>query len=244
MIKIRKHVFETNSSSSHSFSMGPEGRFNSRLDIINNGVIEISSDCWAGIRRSNDPEVKLSYLLSFADTISYENKSKWGKYRDFIYQVVKDFTGATEIKFEPTEIVDHQSTDIIDERDLLNPEFIKEFVFNEDTWLYLLWDSESPDKDFFKDYEFKDKDLYKVTFNLPGIDKKDSELILSYRDTDYLGSVLYDFLDDFVYNQKTGLFCKESECENGGMYAGNFKYYIENTYDKFISIDTPKIEIL
>ena len=54
-----------------------------------------------------------------------------------------DFTGATTINFTPQEEIDHQSTDIIDSRDLMNPEFIKEFVFNEGTWIYTLWDSSS-----------------------------------------------------------------------------------------------------
>ena len=67
-IKIRQGIFETNSSSSHSFSMGPEGRFGAKLVMDENGAINVSGDSWYNlvVEKSNDPEVKLSYLLSFA----------------------------------------------------------------------------------------------------------------------------------------------------------------------------------
>ena len=66
-IKIRQGIFETNSSSSHSFSMGPERRFGAKLVMDENGAINVSGDSWYNLveEKSNDPEVKLSYLLSF-----------------------------------------------------------------------------------------------------------------------------------------------------------------------------------
>lgn len=245
-IKIRQGIFETNSSSSHSFSMGPEGRFGAKLVMDNNGVINVSSDSWYDLaeEKSNDPEVKLSYLLSFAWTISYDEEDKWMKFRDFIYQVVMDFTGATEINFTPTETIDHQSTDMIDPRDLMNPEFIKEFVFNEGTWIYTLWDSSCPSDDFWEGTDESHNKLYKLQFNLPGVDPGETILILSYQDATDLNSELYNFLSKFVYlpDEKILKELKGDEIPPAGswIYKGDFKY--GNTTEE-IQVELPKIEL-
>lgn len=245
-IKIRQGIFETNSSSSHSFSMGPEGRFGAKLVMDSNGVINVSSDSWCDLvdNKSNDPDVKLSYLLSFAWTISC-GEDEWMKFRDFIYQVVKDFTGATEIEFTPTETIDHQSTDIIDPRDIMNPEFIKEFIFNEGTWIYTLWDdSDCPEDDFWEGTDETRDKLYKLQFNLPGVDPGETILTLSYREATDLTSELYNFLSKFVYlpGEKILKELKGDEIPPAGswIYKGDFKY--GNTTEE-IQIELPKIEL-
>lgn len=246
-IKIRQGIFETNSSSSHSFSMGSEGRFEAKLVMDNNGVINVSSDSWYDLieEKSNDPEVKLSYLLSFAWTISYDEEDEWKRYRDFIYQVVMDFTGATGVKFTPTETIDHQSTDIIDPRDLMNPEFIKEFVFNEGTWIYTLWDSSYPENDFWEGTNETHNDLYKLQFNLPGIDPEETILTLSYLDSTDLTSELYNFLSKFVYLPGEKILKKlkgdEIPPASSWIYKGDFKY--GDTKEE-IQIELPKIELV
>lgn len=245
-IKIRQGIFETNSSSSHSFSMGPEGRFGAKLMMDENGVINVSGDSWYDLseEKSNDPDVKLSYLLSFAWTISCGDEDVWKGYREFIYQVVMDFTGATEVNFNPIEEIDHQSTDIIDPRDLKNPEFIKEFVFNEETWIYTLWDSSCPGNDFWEGTDEIHNELYKLQFNLPGIDPGETILTLSYRDSTNLTPELYDFLSKFVYlpEEKILKELKGDEIPQQGswIYKGDFKY--GNTTDE-IQIELPKIEL-
>lgn len=245
-IKIRQGIFETNSSSSHSFSMGPEGRFGAKLVMDENGAINVSGDSWNNLmkEKSNDPEVKLSYLLSFAWTISYGEKETWEKLRNFIYQVIMDFTGATTINFTPQEEIDHQSTDIIDSRDLMNPEFIKEFVFNEGTWIYTLWNSSCPSDDFWEGTDESYDKLYKLQFNLPGVDPKEAVLILSYRDTEDIVSELYNFLSQFAYlpDEKILKKLKDDEIPPKGswIYKGDFKY--GNTTEEF-QIELPKIEL-
>ena len=245
-IKIRQGIFETNSSSSHSFSMGPEGRFGAKLVMDKNGVINVSSDSWYDLteEKSNDPEVKLSYLLSFAWSISYDGEDMWERYRDFIYQVVMDFTGATKINFTPEELVDHQSTDIIDPRDLMNPEFIKEFVFNEGTWIYTLWDSSCPEKDFWEGTNETHNKLYRLQFDLPGIDLEKTILTLSYSDSTDLTSELYNFLNKFVYlpEEKILKELKGDEIPPQGswIYKGDFKY---GAAKEEIQIEFPKIEL-
>lgn len=245
-IKIRQGIFETNSSSSHSFSMGPEGRFEAKLVMDSNGIINVSGDSWNNliVEKSNDPDVKLSYLLSFAWTISCGEEDEWMRFRDFIYQVVKDFTGATGIEFTPTERIDHQSTDIIDSRDLMNPEFIKEFVFNEETWIYTLWDSSCPEDDFWEGTDESHGKLYKLQFNLPGVDPEETILTLSYRNATDLTSELYSFLSKFVYLPKEKILkeLKGDEIPPIGswIYKGDFKYGGAN---EEIQIELPKIEL-
>lgn len=226
IIKIRQGIFETNSSSSHSFSMGPEGRFDSYLPISDDGVIDVPSDSWNYINKTNDPLYKLSYLLSFIWSIKskdgYYQKSNddssWEKYRDFVYDVILNFTGASKINFTPSEIVDHQSIDIIDERDFRDPEFIKEFVFNPETWLYLLWDSYEPEIGFYNDQELDKTPLYIIRF-----DNIDEELKLYPRELNYDYSYFIDdFLSQFIYYPEDKTFVK---CTKDGKYPeGGIKY--------------------
>lgn len=209
MTKIRKGIFETNSSSSHSFSMGPEGRFGAVLPMDTDGVIHVQEDEWeTNSCKTNDSLSKLSYLLAFAYTIgSWDDGSDFEKYRDFIFKVVMDFTGATGIDWTPDSTIDHQSTDIIDPRDLLDPEFIKEFVFNEGTWIYTIWDSYDPEPGFYEDT--RDKKLYVLSFNLPGISEDESTVEISYLDAKIeIDNVLYGFFRGLYYDPDTSKFIK------------------------------------
>lgn len=219
IIKIRQGIFETNSSSSHSFSMGPEGRFDDVLPISSDGVIEVPSDSWYEESKTNDPLDKLSYLLSFIWSIEYE----WETYRDFVYKVILDFTGASKINFTPSEQVDHQSLDIIDPRDIKDPEFIKEFVFNSGTWLYLVWDSYDPEPGFYEDPEKDKKPFYIIRF-----DSIKEELIVHYRDFNEYTDVIDDFLSEFTYFPDSGTFIKCTENkkypEGGVKYSGNYSF--------------------
>lgn len=218
MTKIRKGIFETNSSSSHSFSMGPEGRFGAVLPMGSDGVIQVPEDAWdTGSGKTNDSLSKLSYLLAFAYTIGSwgDGGNDFEKYRDFIFKVVMDFTGATGIDWTPDSTIDHQSTDIIDSRDLLDPEFIKEFVFNEGTWIYTVWDSYDPEPGFYEDT--RDNKLYVLSFNLPGISEGESTVEISYLDAkSEIDNVLYGFFEGLYYNPKTSKFIKISRDQRMG----------------------------
>lgn len=219
IIKIRQGIFETNSSSSHSFSMGPEGRFDDVLPISSDGVIEVPSDSWYEGNKTNDPLDKLSYLLSFIWSI----KDDWEKDRDFVYKVILDFTGASKINFTPLVQIDHQSLDIIDPRDIKDPEFIKEFVFNSGTWLYLVWDSYDPEPGFYEDSEKDKKPFYIIRF-----DSIKEELIVHYRDFNEYTDVIDDFLSEFTYfpEKETFIRCtKDGRYPDGGVkYSGNYSF--------------------
>lgn len=219
IIKIRQGIFETNSSSSHSFSMGPEGRFDEVLPISEDGIINVPDDDWMNYEKTNDPLTKLSYLLSFAWTIS---EGKWSEYRNFIYKVILDFTGASKIEFIPSEPIDHQSCDIIDPRDLKDPEFIKEFVFNSETWLYLVWDSYEPSRGFYEDVENDKTPLYIIRF-----DNIDEELTIYLRDINDFGDTIDVFLYKYIYLPEKNKFVKKSDhkdLRNGIHYSGNYMF--------------------
>ena len=95
----------------------------------------------------------------------------------------------------------------------------------------------------YKEPEFYDK-LYKLQFNLPGVDPGETVLILSYRDMENLVSELYNFLSQFAYlpDEKILKKLKDDEIPPKGswIYKGDFKY--GNTTEEY-QIELPKIEL-
>lgn len=239
IIKIRQGIFETNSSSSHSFSLGPVGRFNSTLEIIN-GKITIYMDSWDSHYKTNDPSDKLAYLFSFIytkfgdpyDDGDDDDKALYKEYKNFVTDVVLKFTGARKLEVIGTQEVDHQSMDIFDERDVKDPEFIKEFVFNEDTWLYPLWDSSSPEPGFYED----DRETKLVHLKFEGV-VEDLELTyldihdydVSWKISEHLSNYLYD-PDKDVFINRSGI--TSVKVENNGLYYYQGNYIFSPTNDK------------
>ena len=231
-LKIRSSIFETNSSSNHSFSMGPEGRFvsSNTLSISKSGVIRIQSDLWDGYTKTNLSEVKLSYLLSFAYTVlSHE---KYSGVKKIVDKVVCDFTGARRLIYSPIDNIDHQSCDIIDRRDLYDPEFIKEFVFNPDTWLYIVWDSfDDIGTAGFLEKTDIDEPLYRLDYSFPGLDK-DLSIVLSYREicsgnyayrlSDLLRSVVFSVKEDKFVLLADDMETSYYECSDYLFYVRDF----------------------
>lgn len=194
---IRIGIYETNSSSSHSFSLGPRGRLAKTIEMSEEGTIEVSTGSWEGYEKFNDPLLKLSYLLCYVYTVYWEeddedSKKDYYKLQNEIIEVVKDFTGAVKVIVDIDEhcLIDHQSVDIIDFRYLKESEFIREFIFNPSTWVYAIWDSYEPEEDFFEPID--SPLLYTIHLILPGIEK-DVTLEVKYRDTTYIKEKI-DFL--------------------------------------------------
>ena len=220
MIKIRQGIFETNSSSSHSFSIGKTSRFNNTLPIDDGGVISVESDSYGSVKKTNDAYMKLSFLIDYIYTLlddPYADK-KEGTHSDGYLEVFKiisetvcNFTGAKELKANPYTEVDHQSMDMIDRRDLYNPEFIKEFVFNENSWLYLLWDSESPEIGFYENGE--DEVFLDVYFELPGLEEEEHHVQIPFSDIVDEGFdwKFYDYFNGIHYNPRTQRFTRDDE---------------------------------
>lgn len=225
---IRLGIFETNSSSSHSFTLGPRGRLSSTIEMDSSGNIKVSTNYWTFCgEKFCDALPKLSYLLCFVYTLFEEGKSdRWSSDSiiKIISDIVLDFTGAKniEVDLDPETLIDHQSQDIIDPRDLTDPEFIKEFIFNPKTWVYPIWDSTPIEDDFFENSE--EEELYTIHFDLPGIED-DISLVVKYGDNRDLPYRIDRLLENYVWDQREEKFQKQDPedkiCGWTNMYSGN-----------------------
>lgn len=141
LIKIRRSVFETNSSSSHSISIDSDGIIDvgNLVSHIDDGVLVIVPDGefgW-GLEEYTDPYTKAQYLVMQA---LYEEDSRGSIHIDSIKSVLREVTGvdkviisggilSSEDKYDYDHgCIDHQS--IGEFTDILNdPYLIKEFIF-------------------------------------------------------------------------------------------------------------------
>ena len=148
MKTIRKSVFETNSSSTHSISVADNGPLKNGLECVDGYVqIELGLFDWE-VKEYNDTYTKLSYLMTFIfqdfpdykkDDIDWRKfnrpgnsrKSYWNKLQD----VVREFTGcqiviALNDSFHPFGYIDHQSYEVAGEILRGSKSRIKRFLFN------------------------------------------------------------------------------------------------------------------
>jgi hypothetical protein len=144
MKQIRNSVFETNSSSTHSISISGS----SFMHIPKVPLFVSFGEYGWGYDEYNDPEDKLSYILTAAQyyTNEYDWKkknydaifdSKWVKW---IREMVRDYCGQeieislNEDTYYPTGYIDHQSTDTLDQfwtdDEKQFKENMKQIVFN------------------------------------------------------------------------------------------------------------------
>ena len=135
--KLRKHVFETNSSSVHSLVVSNDGREPSEFKLNKNGEIEIDFGEFGKDERLYTSQYdKLSYLITCLYYLSgWEIEDIYNKWEfEIIKKAVCNYTGAVGIKIlgkkEPD--IDHQSQpygciEIINSYD---EEAVIDFVFN------------------------------------------------------------------------------------------------------------------
>ena len=148
MKTIRKNVFETNSSSTHSISISMEDNV---LDIMipsYDGVIKLDGGQFGrSWDKFNDPNSKASYaaLADFSQ-------------RSFIEEIIKEHTGAEEVVFNFSDDYGHPNWSYIDhngEHDIMemfeSKEKMKQFIFNPKSWLYTGSDESSAPPNFFDD---------------------------------------------------------------------------------------------
>lgn len=144
MKQIRRGVFETNSSSSHSISISGEDAYDLPAYTLNVGFAEYGweNDDFYGI------ENKLSYVLTMVQYklhgVSWESRTPDvvlnSVYVNWIREMVKGYCGQ-DIKiylmdgeYYPMGYVDHQSSDTLDEfwsdDELTFKSNMREFIFN------------------------------------------------------------------------------------------------------------------
>lgn len=165
---IRKGVFETNSSSSHSIALATEDK-EFVLDTIypnQDGIVIINGDeyGWEWFKH-NDSETKASYAAqSFANNDFQLDELK---------EVIKEQTGATEVIFNGLNdgYIDHDSYGIVP----TGKSELRNFIFNKNSWLFGGNDNSSPDPTFYHVPEIRDGKVivpvYKYELSVEGLTK-------------------------------------------------------------------------
>lgn len=159
-IITRNGMPETNSSSSHSVTIS--GKQNNsdpklyNLKVDPDGVLRIAniignfSWSWS---KYNDSYSKTLYVIGLCE---YDDQKK-----DILVEALKEVTGAIRVEFawekNPLEDeapnVDHQSREDMYSLICENKETIKDFIFNQDSWLFTGNDNDSAPEGFYEEKE-------------------------------------------------------------------------------------------
>jgi hypothetical protein len=144
---IRRGVFETNSSSSHSISIASEDK-EFVMDTIypdQNGVVRIVGDDfgWDWFK-NNDAQTKASYVAQ-----SYSTDQD---ILDKLADVIKEQTGADKVVFNLTDgYVDHDSYGVAPK----TFHEMKNFIFNKNSWLFGGNDNSTASPEFYHVPEYR-----------------------------------------------------------------------------------------
>jgi hypothetical protein len=121
MIKVRRNVFETNSSSMHSLSVIGSDRMSTLTS--KDGIIVVGEGEFGwGYDTLKTPSEKLSYLVT-----EYSGREEM---IDLIKEAVKDYTGMTLAVYENEGYIDHESQGMITDY-ITDKQSIIDIVFND-----------------------------------------------------------------------------------------------------------------
>jgi len=130
MKQIRRGVFETNSSSTHSISIAYGTPLLGSLEVVD-GIVTIHPDefGWA-VETYNDPESKASYCYTYCVNYNLDKLS-------MLRRVIEAQTGAkvTFVDNGDTGYIDHASLDIAAEP-FKSDEALRQFIFSLSSVLY------------------------------------------------------------------------------------------------------------
>lgn len=193
---IRKGVFETNSSSSHSIALATEDK-EFVLDTIypnQDGIITINGDeyGWDWFKH-NDSITKASYAAQ-----QFMNNDHM---LDVLKDVIMEQTGATDVVFEGLDsgYVDHDSYGIVSE----NKQELRNFIFNKNSWLFGGNDNSSPDPTFYHVPEIRDgkmiQPVYKYQLSIEGLER--TTKFLTEPTDEELSDAISTILDDALLTE-------------------------------------------
>jgi hypothetical protein len=193
---IRKGVFETNSSSSHSIAIATEDK-EFVLDTIypdQNGIITIHGDeyGWEWFKH-NDSETKASYAAQ-----SFANDDDQ---LDVLKEVIMEQTGANDVIFEGLDngYIDHDSYGTAPR----SKYELKNFIFNKNSWLFGGNDNSSPDPTFYHVPEIRDgkmiQPVYKFELSIEGLER--TTKFLTEPSEEELGDAISTILDDSLLTE-------------------------------------------
>lgn len=169
MLQIRKNVFETNSSSTHSLVISKKDRhYDYSLPVDSEGVLTIRfGEFGWGPELLIEPIEKLSYLITDRNRIDWdwENPPSWKEFEKIINEdeniqeiisAVKDCCPEVkEVTFEecdsysPLGYIDHQSMGTSYEKDLS----IEEIIFSNKVIIMIDNDNSYHYEDYFEDWD-------------------------------------------------------------------------------------------
>jgi hypothetical protein len=139
---IRNSVFETNSSSCHSISIGESDVYDSVIPS-DDGVITLHPmDFGWEQKRYNDPYTKMTYLWIYINEWCGKDEEE---FMETFQRVVCEHTGASSVIMKPNEgvsawkrngYIDHQSVEDNDYHHLFyDDKLLKQFIFDPVSWL-------------------------------------------------------------------------------------------------------------
>lgn len=131
MRKIRRGMFETNSSSCHTIVIQEGSQVDdSYMHVPDNGIIHISDGEYGwGIETLRYPEEKASYIFT-------DNKGN-APVLNMLKEVILEATGAKDVIFEDGDgYVDHRSAGC-SMRALESKETLKRFLFSSDNFVVI-----------------------------------------------------------------------------------------------------------
>lgn len=138
---IRKGVFETNSSSTHSVHIDESVELLDTIVPDENGIITLNGDEFGWeVESYNDSYTKANYLAVLI------HEQGMSKYQELFESVIKEHTGAKEVKQGWNKddwcYVDHGSEHGIIEQASESRESMRNYLFNKNSWLFTTNDND------------------------------------------------------------------------------------------------------
>lgn len=133
MKQIRKSIFETNSSSCHSFTIDFDSGIFDTLFVDSDGWITfIGGEFGWEEETYYDAQTRANYCAVFVELCRCDNP----RFKEMFENVIKQMTGAKYINYNFTQeynnnysYIDHQSLDDIEDFIFENEESLKHFIF-------------------------------------------------------------------------------------------------------------------
>lgn len=160
MIQIRKNVFETNSSSTHSLVISKKDRgYDYNLPVDEDGILTISfGEFGWGPEILNTPLEKISYVITdqgyeVNDVFNEEDALELAIVERVINLIKEKCPAVKDVKIKPASIyypygyVDHQSTGTSQE-----DEDLEHLIFSKDVIILIDNDNSYHFEDYFPDY--------------------------------------------------------------------------------------------
>jgi hypothetical protein len=223
---IRKGIFETNSSSSHSVSIADEDK-EFVLDTIypnQHGTIIVRGDeyGWDWFKH-NDAETKASYAAQ-----QFSNDSDMLEKLEY---VIKEQTGAERVIFEGLNdgYVDHDSVGILPR----TARELKNFIFNKNSWLFGGNDNSEASPEFYHVPEYKEGRLiqpeFKYELSIDGL--KQTAKFVNKPNGEELQSAISSLLGDALLTENGTFIIDNSIMWQISRDRDYYEYYYRSNFD-------------